>query len=87
MRKAAVTWPDGKICNSCYYTATGYRGRCPRCGSERLLPGHVSASKTNPSATLCRRVLPGLSHSRIIAELGQDKVAVATPQICRAASS
>lgn len=46
MRKAAATWPDGKICNSCHYTATSRRGRCPRCGAERLLPGHVDDEDT-----------------------------------------
>ena len=33
------TWPEGILCNRCYRQATGRRGRCPRCLTDRLLPG------------------------------------------------
>lgn len=62
MRKASVTWPEGKICNSCHYIATGRYGRCPGCGDERLLPGHLAGSNVPacrdcagiPQSFLCR---------------------------------
>ncbi len=38
MRRTAATWPDGRICNSCYYEATSLYGDCPSCGFHRLLP-------------------------------------------------
>lgn len=39
MRKPAARWPDGKVCNSCFYDATQTYGSCPGCGTDRLLPG------------------------------------------------
>lgn len=41
MRRTAATWPDGRICNSCYYEATSLYGNCPSCGFHRLLPGRL----------------------------------------------
>lgn len=41
MRRTAATWPDGRICNSCYYEATSLYGDCPNCGFHRLLPGRL----------------------------------------------
>ncbi|MDV3129108.1 recombinase XerD [Mycobacterium sp. 21AC1] len=41
MRRTAATWPDGRICNSCYYEATSFYGDCPSCGFHRLLPGRL----------------------------------------------
>lgn len=41
MRRTAATWPDGRICNSCYYEATSLYGDCPSCGFHRLLPGRL----------------------------------------------
>jgi len=35
----AATWPDGRICRTCIARASRIRGRCPRCGAARLLPG------------------------------------------------
>lgn len=46
MRKAATIWPEGAICNSCYYAATSAHGQCPGCGAERLLPGRLAVADT-----------------------------------------
>jgi hypothetical protein len=35
----AATWPDGRICRTCIGRASRTRGRCPQCGTIRLLPG------------------------------------------------
>ncbi len=32
-------WPEGILYRRCYRQATGRRGRCPRCLTDRLLPG------------------------------------------------
>ncbi|MFF3734624.1 hypothetical protein ACFYXM_31120 [Streptomyces sp. NPDC002476] len=44
-RRAAksANWSDGPICRTCYERATRDRGRCPDCGTERLLPGRDAA--------------------------------------------
>ena len=35
----AATWPDGRICRTCITRASRTQGRCPLCGTSRLLPG------------------------------------------------
>ena len=55
MRKAAVTWPDGRICNSCYYDATSLYGPCPSCGMERMLPGRLDIGD-QPVCRDCARI-------------------------------
>lgn len=37
--RVQATWPEGRICFTCHFTATHTHGRCPRCGQHRLLPG------------------------------------------------
>ncbi len=55
MRKAAVTWPDGKVCNSCFYKATSLFGSCPSCGMERMLPGRLDIGD-QPVCRDCARI-------------------------------
>lgn len=55
MRRAAVTWPEGKICNSCYYEATSLYGLCPSCGMERMLPGRLDIGD-QPVCRDCARI-------------------------------
>lgn len=55
MRKAAVTWPDGKVCNSCFYDATSLFGVCPSCGVERMLPGRSDIGD-QPVCRDCARI-------------------------------
>lgn len=35
----AANWSDGPICRTCLDRALRIRGRCPGCGTDRLLPG------------------------------------------------
>jgi hypothetical protein len=35
----AATWPDGHVCRTCHDRALKIRGRCPGCGTDRMLPG------------------------------------------------
>lgn len=55
MRRTAATWPDGKICNSCYYQATSLYGDCPSCGFHRLLPGRLDIGE-QPVCRDCARI-------------------------------
>ncbi|GAB3583378.1 recombinase XerD [Calidifontibacter terrae] len=47
--KARTTWPDGRICGTCFYEAMRTTGACPRCGDVRLLPGR----DTSTEAPIC----------------------------------
>jgi hypothetical protein len=55
IRKSAATWPDGKICNSCYYAATSLYGDCASCGIHRLLPGRLDIGD-QPVCRDCARI-------------------------------
>lgn len=39
MPRVAVTWPEGRLCFTCFYEAVRTRGTCPECLQDRLLPG------------------------------------------------
>lgn len=55
MRRTAATWPDGRICNSCYYEATSLHDDCPSCGFHRLLPGRLDIGE-EPVCRDCARI-------------------------------
>ncbi len=55
IRRTAATWPDGRICNSCYYEATSRYGDCPCCGFHRLLPGRLDIGG-QPVCRDCARI-------------------------------
>jgi hypothetical protein len=38
-RNRGADWPEGFVCRRCYQQATRRSGRCPDCGTHRLLPG------------------------------------------------
>lgn len=37
--KHRASWPEGRICGTCFTRATRTHGICPGCGQHRLLPG------------------------------------------------
>jgi hypothetical protein len=41
---ATRLWPEGYVCTGCFAKACEIYGRCPRCDTERLLPGLVDGS-------------------------------------------
>lgn len=41
--RLAATWPEGRLCNICYFDAIHTRGTCPECLQARLLPGPPNA--------------------------------------------
>ncbi|MDT0407460.1 MULTISPECIES: hypothetical protein [Streptomyces] len=38
----SAEWSDGPICRTCYERAMRVCGGCPRCGTDRLLPGRYT---------------------------------------------
>jgi hypothetical protein len=41
--RLAARWPEGRLCNICYFDAIHTRGTCPECLQDRLLPGPPNA--------------------------------------------
>lgn len=41
--RLAARWPEGRLCNICYFDAVHTRGTCPECLQDRLLPGPANA--------------------------------------------
>lgn len=37
--RLAARWPEGRLCNVCYFDAVHIWGTCPECRQDRLLPG------------------------------------------------
>jgi hypothetical protein len=71
----AATWPDGRICRTCIGRASRTRGRCPRCGASRLLPGLAGGTAIcrdcagiTRDFTCCRCSIEGLLTSGKICE-------------------
>lgn len=71
----AATWPDGRICRTCITRASRIRGRCPRCGAARLLPGLAGGTAIcrdcagiTRDFTCCRCGIEGLLTSGKICE-------------------
>lgn len=50
--KARVKWPEGSICGICFDQAGRTYGLCPRCGTNRLLPGRRPGSDS-PVCAVC----------------------------------
>jgi hypothetical protein len=50
--KHRATWPEGRICGTCFTQATHTYGICPGCGDHRLLPGPPNVSK-GPTCADC----------------------------------
>lgn len=44
MPRLAASWPEGRLCFTCYFDAVHTRGTRPGCGQERLLPGPPDAN-------------------------------------------
>lgn len=38
-QKGAQAWPEGPVCQTCIRRGVKRRGRCPLCGTDRILPG------------------------------------------------
>ena len=53
--RLAASWPEGRLCNICYYDAVHTRGTCPECLQDRLLPG-LRAADGEPICSTCAEI-------------------------------
>lgn len=70
--RVAVTWPEGRLCNICYYRAIHTRGTCPTCLRDRLLPGPPSPSG-QPVCGSCAGIPYDFHCDRCQAEAGHHR--------------
>lgn len=55
MPRVAATWPEGRLCFTCFYGATRTYGTCPDCLQDRLLPGPLN-SDGQPTCSTCAQI-------------------------------
>jgi len=55
MPRVAATWPEGRLCFTCFYEATRTYGTCPECRQDRLLPGPPN-SDGHPTCSTCAEI-------------------------------
>lgn len=53
--RLAATWPEGRLCFTCYFDAIHTRGTCPECLQDRLLPGPPNADG-HPTCSTCAEI-------------------------------
>src|SRR6478735_2481323 len=46
--KHRVSWPEGRICGTCFTAAMRTHGPCPGCGTNRMLPGRSPEHANEP---------------------------------------
>lgn len=60
-------WPDGPVCQVCFFRAMRQRGTCPGCGEHRLLPG----LRPGDGATICT-ACAGFEPTYLCSRCGQE---------------
>lgn len=48
-----ASWPEGRICGTCFTAAMRTHGPCPGCGTDRMLPGRSPAHGNAPVCVDC----------------------------------
>lgn len=51
--KHRASWPEGKICGTCFTVAMRTHGTCPGCGTKRMLPGRTASHNHQPVCADC----------------------------------
>lgn len=51
--KHRASWPEGRICGTCFTVAMRTHGTCPGCGTERMLPGRSASHADQPVCADC----------------------------------
>jgi hypothetical protein len=51
--KHRASWPEGRICGTCFTIAMRTHGACPGCGTERMLPGRSASHGDQPVCVDC----------------------------------
>jgi hypothetical protein len=47
------SWPEERLCNSCFYSAMRTRGICASCGHRGLVPGRANRTDPRPVCLTC----------------------------------
>lgn len=75
--RLAATWPEGRLCNICYFEAVRTRGTCPECLQARLLPGPPNADG-RPICATCAAMAYDFHCDRCGLETGHHRGKVCT---------
>lgn len=70
--RLAARWPEGRLCNICYFDAIHTRGICPGCLQDRLLPGQPNADG-QPICATCAELSYDFHCDRCDAEAGHQR--------------
>lgn len=70
--RVAASWPEGRLCFTCYYAAVHTRGTCPECLQDRLLPGPPSADGA-PICATCAGISYDFRCERCAVEAGHHR--------------
>lgn len=70
--RLAARWPEGRLCNICYFDAIHTRGICPECLQDRLLPGPPNADG-QPICATCAELSYDFHCDRCGAEAGHHR--------------
>jgi hypothetical protein len=62
--KHRASWPEGRICGTCFTVAMRTHGTCPGCRTERMLPGRTSAHGNAAVCVDCAGIAQDYSCSR-----------------------
>jgi hypothetical protein len=62
--KHRASWPEGRICGTCFTVAMRKHGTCPGCGTERMLPGRSAAHGDQPVCADCAGITQDYHCSR-----------------------
>jgi hypothetical protein len=70
--RLAARWPEGRLCNVCYFDATHTQGTCPECLQDRLLPGPPNANGL-PTCSTCADIPYDFHCERCEVEAGHHR--------------
>ena len=59
-----ASWPEGRICGTCFTVAMRTHGPCPGCRTERMLPGRSAAHGDQPVCADCAGITQNYHCSR-----------------------
>lgn len=54
--KHRASWPEGRICGTCFTVAMRTQGPCPGCRTKRMLPGRSAAHGDQPVCVDCAAI-------------------------------
>lgn len=70
--RLSASWPEGRLCNVCYFDAIHTRGTCPECLQGRLLSG-LRGSDRQPLCSTCAEIPVDFHCERCDVEAGHHR--------------